>query len=67
MKMTENNKSVRAQLIDMEPGQTLCFPLEVRGYSTIRGYASDLSFLYLRKYSTHRNKATRMVEVTRER
>lgn len=54
-------------MIAMEPGQVLRFPLEAKGYSTIRGYASDLSFLYLRKYSTHRNKATRMVEVTRER
>lgn len=63
----ENNKSMRAKMIEMEPGQVLRFPLEAKGYSTIRGYASDLSFLYLRKYSTHRNKATRMVEVTRER
>lgn len=63
----ENTMSIRAQVIAMEPGQTLAFPLTEKGYSTIRGYASDLSFLYLRKYSTHRNKKTRCVEITRER
>ena len=66
MKMMENNKSMRAQMIEMEPGQVLRFPLEAKGYSTIRGYASDLSFLYVRKYRTHRDKDARMVIVTRE-
>ena len=66
MKRMENNKSMRAQMIEMEPGQVLRFPLEAKGYSTIRGYASDLSFLYLRKYRTHRDKDARMVIVTRE-
>ena len=53
-------------MIEMEPGQVLRFPLEAKGYSTIRGYASDLSFLYMRKYRTHRDKVARMVVVTRE-
>lgn len=53
-------------MIAMEPGQVLRFPLEAKGYSTIRGYASDLSFLYMRKYRTHRDKVARMVVVTRE-
>lgn len=54
-------------MIEMEPGDILSFPLETKGYSTIRGYASDLSFLYMRKYSTHRDRVSRMVVVTRER
>lgn len=62
----ENNKSIRSQLIEMEPGQVLRFPLGVKGYGTIRGYASDLSFLYLRKYRTHRDKTDRVIVVTRE-
>lgn len=63
----EKNKSMRAQMIEMEQGQVLRFPLEAKGYSTIRGYASDLSFLYLRKYRTHRDKTDRVIVVTRER
>ena len=59
--------SIRQQLIAMEPGEVLTFPLEVSGYSTIRSYASDLSFLYLRKYSTSRDKKARVVRVTRVR
>ena len=62
----ENNKSMRSKMIEMEPGQVLRFPLEAKGYSTIRGYASDLSFLYLRKYRTHRDKTARVIVVTRE-
>ena len=59
--------SIRQQLIAMEPGEVLAFPLEASGYSTIRSYASDLSFLYLRKYSTSRDKKARVVRVTRVR
>lgn len=63
--MQENNKSKRAQMIEMEPGDVLRFPLDAAGYGTIRGYASDLSFLYVRKYRTHRDKDARQIVVTR--
>lgn len=49
----------------MEVGDTLAFPLVERGYTTIRSYASDLSFLYFRRYKTHKNRDTRCVEITR--
>lgn len=63
--MDLKNNSTRQQIIAMEVGDTLAFPLDVRGYSTIRAYASDLSFLYFRRYKTHRNRDTRQVEITR--
>lgn len=63
--MDLKNNSTRQQIIDMEPGQVLSFPLQQRGYSTIRSYASDLSFMLLRRYKTHRNRETRCVEITR--
>lgn len=62
----ENAKSVRAQVLAMEPGQTLVFAQDVCRYATLKSYASDFSYELLRKYSTHRNKATRMVEITRD-
>ena len=65
--MNGNNKSMRAQIIAMEPGQTLYFPLTASGYSTARSYASDFSFAYLRRYRTKKNRETRQIEVTRER
>ena len=50
----------------MEPGQTLAIPQDACRYSTLKGYACDFSYELLRKYRTHRNKATRMVEITRD-
>lgn len=63
--MSENNNSMRAQIVAMEPGEVLEFPFAVSTYATIRGYASELSFTYIRKYRTHRNRSKSIVEVTR--
>lgn len=49
----------------MEKGDTLTIPISVVGYSTIRSYASDLSFAYERKYTTRRNRDTRTYTITR--
>jgi hypothetical protein len=59
------NKSFRQRVIDMEVGESITIPVEVAGYTTIRGYASDLGFAYNRKYSTHRNRAERTHTITR--
>lgn len=65
--MMEKTNSIRGRLIEMEPGAMLAFPIEVIGSSTIRSYASDLSFLLGRRYVTRRDRATRQVIVKRER
>jgi hypothetical protein len=53
-------------MMEMQPGQSLAFSLDALGYGTLRTYASDLSFLYLRKYTTRRDRETRQIIVTRE-
>jgi hypothetical protein len=63
--MDVKNNSTRAQIVAMEIGDTLAFPLGERGYQTIRSYASDLSFLYFRRYKTHRDREARQVVITR--
>ena len=63
--METKNNSVRGQIIAMEVGDTLAFPVDVKGYATVRAYASDLSFLYFRRYKTHRDRETRQVIITR--
>ena len=63
--MDVNNNSTRQQIIAMEVDQTLSFPLTQRGWTTIRAYASDISFMLMRRYKTHRNRETRCVEITR--
>lgn len=63
--MEAKNNSTRARIVAMEVGDTLAFPLEERGYNTIRSYASDLSFLYFRRYKTHRDREAREVVITR--
>ena len=65
--MEKSNNSIRNRLIEMEPGAVLTFPIEVIGSSTIRSYASDLSFLLDRKYSTRRDRDARQIIVTRIR
>ena len=65
--MEKSNNSIRGRLIEMEPGAVLAFPLEVIGATTIRSYASDLSFLLDRKYSTRRDRDARQTIVTRVR
>jgi hypothetical protein len=57
--------SLRQRVINMEVGESITIPVEVAGYTTIRGYASDLGFAYNRKYSTRRNRAERTHTITR--
>ena len=50
------NTSFRARVINMQRGESITIPVTEVGYTTIRGYASDLGFAYNRKYSTRRNR-----------
>ena len=59
------NQSFRQKIINMQRGDSLTIPVEQVGYTTIRGYASDLGFAYKRKYSTHRNREDRTYTITR--
>ena len=59
------NQSFRKRIINMQRGESITIPVEQVGYTTIRGYASDLGFAYKRKYSTHRNRAERTYTITR--
>ena len=58
-------RSFRQQIIDMQPGESITVPVTEVGYTTIRGYASDLGFAYMRRYSTHRNREERTYTITR--
>lgn len=49
----------------MEVGESITIPIDEVGYTTIRGYASDLGFAYNRKYKTHRNREERTHTITR--
>lgn len=60
-----NNISFRQRVIGMEVGESITISVEEVGYTTIRGYASDLGFAYNRKYSTHRNREERTHTITR--
>lgn len=60
-----DNRSFRQRIIDMSKGESLTIPVEVVGYTTIRGYASDLGFALKRRYSTHRNREERTYTITR--
>jgi len=60
-----DNVSFRKRVIDMKVGESITIPIEEVGYTTIRGYASDLGFAYNRKYSTHRNRIERTHTITR--
>ena len=60
-----DNRSFRQRIIDMNRGESITISVEQVGYTTIRGYASDLGFAYKRKYSTHRNRAERTYTITR--
>ena len=57
--------SFRQRIINMKRGESITIPVEQVGYTTIRGYASDLGFAYKRRYSTHRNRAERTYTITR--
>ena len=60
-----DNTSFRSRVINMQRGESITIPVEQVGYTTIRGYASDLGFAYKRKYSTHRNREERTYTITR--
>ena len=57
--------SFRRRIIEMEIGDSFSIPVTEIGYTTIRGYASDLGFAYNRKYSTHRNREDRTYTIKR--
>ena len=59
------DKSFRQTIIDMKKGDVITIPVSMVGYTTIRGYASDLGFAFKRKYSTHRNREERTYTITR--
>lgn len=59
-------KSFRQRILDLEIGGQIVIPVDKVGYTTIRSYASDLGFAYERRYSTHRDRATRTYTITRE-
>jgi hypothetical protein len=59
------NRSFRQQIIDMKKGDSITISVEQVGYTTIRGYASDLGFAYKRKYSTRRNREDRTYTIIR--
>ena len=60
-----DNTSFRKKIIDMQRGESITISVEQIGYTTIRGYASDLGFAYKRRYSTHRNREDRTDTITR--
>lgn len=51
----------------MEPGQALTMPVVSVGYSTLRNYASEIGYLYLRKYSVSLDREARTITITRNR
>lgn len=59
--------SLRKRIINMEPGQALTMPVVSVGYSTLRNYASELGYLYLRKYSVSLDREARTITITRNR
>ena len=59
------NKSLRAQVLDLEINEELTIPVTLYGYTTIRSYASELGFAANRKYKTSRNKEARTYTIKR--
>ena len=59
-------KSFRQRILDLQVGDVIVIPLDEVGYTTVRSYASDLSFAYQRRYTTHRNRVDRTYTRTRE-
>ena len=60
-----DNTSFRQRIINLLEGESITISVDEVGYTTIRGYASDLGFAYNRRYSTHRNRADRTYTITR--
>ena len=61
----QTNKSLRAQVLDLEVNEELTIPITLYGYTTIRSYASDLGFAANRKFSSRRNRAERTYTIKR--
>ena len=61
----DKNTSLRARVLAMEVGEEITIPVCEYGYTTIRGYASDLGFASNRKYSTRRNRESRTYTIIR--
>lgn len=59
------NTSLRSRVLAMEVGEIITIPVSEYGYTTIRGYASDLGFATNRKYSTKRNREARTYTIIR--
>lgn len=49
----------------MEPNDVLTIPVDAYAFTTLRSYASDLSYSLRRKYSTRRNREARTFTITR--
>ena len=58
--------SFRQRILNMAMGESIVIPVDEIGYTTIRTYASDLGFAFMRKYTTHRNRRERTYTITRE-
>lgn len=67
LKICMDNTSLRSRVINMKVGESITLSVEEAGYTTIRGYASDLGFAFNRKYSTRRNREDRTHTITRIR
>ena len=61
----EGNTSLRARVLAMEVGDVIAVPMSQYGYTTVRSYASDLSFATGRRYASRRNRETRSYTITR--
>lgn len=58
-------KSTYAKLRDMEQGDQLVIPFGEVGHATLAQYASTFGLDLGRKYTVHRDRATRTATVTR--
>lgn len=56
--------SLKQAMKDLQPGENLVLTPSQKE-QTARTYASDLGFIYLRRYSVSRDRQTRSITVTR--
>lgn len=57
--------SLRDRVLKMCVGETIVIPIADYSYTTIKSYASDLGFIYKRKYTSKRNREDRTYTITR--
>lgn len=62
----EEKTSFRQRCIALSVGESITVPADEVGYTTVRTYASELGFAYMRVYTTKRNRAERTFTITRE-